>query len=533
MPTPPAPTPPLAPTPPPKPGKGEGPVIEGIAGGLLMAAAAAMLLRRRMGSRDNAAATSKEHMLKTRLLSPQGGDGSAAGSSSSSSSSSSSTSSATAIVSIGGDGDDDDHDDDDAPGAVFGTGGFNPGIRTEAPCDAVAVARTIVGKTTDDARGGSAAVPLPPASGGSGGSGSDDDVDDVACAAPTFIVVFTSAELSRCTSKYTRILGHGSFGTVFGGTLPDGRRIAVKQLELAAKQKQKGKKKLGGRADPYAGKAGFRLELEVLSKYRHPHLVELIGYCVDKQLLRATKCNLVLEFMAEGSLLDRLRPDHVAPALAAQERFDIAADVARGLHYLHAEASPPLIHQDLKSDNVLLAEVGGRLIAKVADFGTARMAPQLAMNTTAVAPGGGGGKTHHSTTVIVGTRPYMPMEYIQMGRVSEKTDTFAYGVVLLELLTGKPPHDEEGGSNEALHSFAHDMLCDPIRRLVPLLDTRVATASWTSVDGATGELGGRALWLCLVAKRCLELAERARGTMREAMPKVIALAAQHEDDDER
>jgi serine/threonine protein kinase len=277
--------------------------------------------------------------------------------------------------------------------------------------------------------------------------------------------------------------------------------------------------------NPYAGEAGFRLELEVLSKYRHPHLVELIGYCVDKQLLKATKCNLVLEFMAEGSLLDRLRPDHAAPALAAQERFDIAADVARGLHYLHAEASPPLIHQDVKSDNVLLAEIGGRLVAKVADFGTARMAPQLAMNTTACAPGGGGGKTHHSTMMIVGTRPYMPMEYIQMGRVSEKTDTFAYGVVLLELLTGKPPHDEEGGTNEALHSFAHEMLCDPAGKLVPLLDARVAAASWTSVDGATGELGGRALWLCLVAKRCLELAERTRGTMREARPKVVALAA--------
>jgi hypothetical protein len=120
----------------------------------------------------------------------------------------------------------------------------------------------------------------------------------------------------------------------------------------------------------------------------------------------------------------------------------------------------------------------------------------------------------------------MPMEYIQMGRVSEKTDTFAYGVVLLELLTGKPPCNES--TNEALHSFAHEMLCDPAGRLVPLLDARVAAASWTSVDGATGELGGRALWLCLVAKRCLESHERARGTMREAMPKVLALAAQHE-----
>lgn len=154
----------------------------------------------------------------------------------------------------------------------------------------------------------------------------------------------------------------------------------------------------------------------------------LIGYCVERKKVlqkKATVCSLVLEFMAGGSLLARLRPTHADPPLTAQERFDVAADVARGLHYLHT-ARPPLIHQDVKSDNILLAVVdGGRIIAKVTDFGTARIAPQLAMTPSAVAPGGGGGQTHHSTGVIVGTRTYMPIEYIQSGNVSEKTDTFA------------------------------------------------------------------------------------------------------------
>jgi serine/threonine protein kinase len=139
----------------------------------------------------------------------------------------------------------------------------------------------------------------------------------------------------------------------------------------------------------------------------HPNLVLLIGYCIEKKR-KATTCSLVLEFMAGGSLLERLRPAHADPVLTAQERFDVAGDVARALHYLHAEASPPLIHQDVKSDNILLAVIGGRLIAKVADFGTARIAPQLAMTTTAVAVGGSGGQTHHSTGIIVGTKPYMP-----------------------------------------------------------------------------------------------------------------------------
>ena len=239
-----------------------------------------------------------------------------------------------------------------------------------------------------------------------------------AAAAPRGATKYSAADLIRFTAKHSKVLGAGSFGVVYDGALPDGRRVAVKQLELAKKAGKKKKKSKeegtsrlpGDRLDPYSGEAGFQLELHVLEQYVHPHLVELIGYCVDKQR-KGTTCSLVLEFMAGGALMDRLAPWSDAPP-TAQERFGIAADVAKALHYLHAEASPPLIHQDVKSDNILLAEIGGRLVAKVADFGTARMAPQLAMSTTARAPGGRGGQTHHSTGIIVGTRPYMPMEVI-------------------------------------------------------------------------------------------------------------------------
>jgi len=345
---------------------------------------------------------------------------------------------------------------------------------------------------------------------------------------------FTPAELSRCTNKYAQVLGMGSCGTVYGGTLLDGRRVAVKQMELAsaALQKKRDKAKLGGgkgsRDDPYAGEAGFRRELEVLSKYAHPHLVALLGHCVEKQRLKATKCSLVLEFMAGGALGARIRPSAVATALTAQERLDIAADVARALYYLHVEASPPLIHQDLKSDNVLLTTgVGARVVAKVADFGTARMLPQLAagMPTTAR---GANLPTHHSTGIVVGTRPYMAPEYAQLGHVSEKTDAFAYGVLLLELLTGKPPYNE--GTNTALHAACYDLLCDPAQGLGRLLDARVPAASWFTAAGGMGSGGpegavaGRALELCLVAKHCLDH-ERKRGTLREVTAQVVALAA--------
>jgi hypothetical protein len=358
------------------------------------------------------------------------------------------------------------------------------------------------------------------------------NADDGMHRAAPAISAFTPAQLSQLTGKSPRILGVGAFGTVVAGALADGRPVAIKQMQLlsAAEQKKQDRRKGGeSRANPYAGEAGFKLELEVLSEYAHPCLVALIGYCINKQGWRkkGTVCSLVLEYMPGGSLLDRLDPEGGDPPLAAQERFDVAADVARGLHYLHAEASTPLIHQDVKSDNILLAQIGWRLVAKVADFGTARMAPQLAMTTSTVAPGGGGGKTHHSTNLIIGTKPYMPAEYVLAGHISEKTDTFAYGVVLLELLTGKPPYDESTG--ELLHTEAYELLCDPPRRLAPLLDPRVRPASSWAMPAAAGKGGapaiaGRALELCLVAKRCLEAHVKVRGTMREAMPAVVALA---------
>jgi len=124
--------------------------------------------------------------------------------------------------------------------------------------------------------------------------------------------------------------------------------------------------------------------------------------------------------------------------LSAEERFTIASDVARGLEYLHVDAQPPIIHQDIKSANILLADIGGRLVAKVADFGAARFVPSLLKKTGGR---GRGADTHHSTVHVVGTKPYQPLEYLQLGHVSEKTDAYAFGVVLLELLTGKPPNE--------------------------------------------------------------------------------------------
>ena len=179
------------------------------------------------------------------------------------------------------------------------------------------------------------------------------------------------------------------------------------------------------------------------------NIVSLLGYMGDleglgggaekwrwKFLSAPPKQCLVLEFMPGGSLRRRLSGSARERPLTARERFMLASDIARGLEYLHVDASPPLIHQDVKSDNILLAHYdhgdGNRIMAKVSDFGTARYAPQLLT------------QDHHETQNVVGTNGYMPPEYL-CGHVSEKTDAFAFGVVLLELLTGEPSADRARG----------------------------------------------------------------------------------------
>ena len=205
---------------------------------------------------------------------------------------------------------------------------------------------------------------------------------------------FTGDELAACTSGFSSPLGNGAYGTVYAGRLADGRAVAVKQMALEATALKKGVETtatLSTGAKKYKGEAGFRRELEALSQCAHDNVVLLFGYCIEKRKTSASTFSLVLEFMPGGSLLDALDRGQQRPQLSAPDRFDIASDVARGLHYLHTEAM--LIHQDVKSDNVLLTEVGGRVVAKVADFGTARVVPKQIMST------------HHSTRVVIGTTP--------------------------------------------------------------------------------------------------------------------------------
>jgi serine/threonine protein kinase len=323
---------------------------------------------------------------------------------------------------------------------------------------------------------------------------------------------FTPAQIASATGGFaaSHVLGQGAFGSVYRGVLPggDGRTVAVKQLSLPAaalQQQQQQQQQQGGDAssvagaDKFTGEAGFMRELETLGRCAHENVVVLFGFCIERRSTGNSAFSLVLEFMPGGSLLERLRPASRRPPLTPLQRLHIASDVARGLHYLHTEAA--LIHQDVKSDNVLLATdaATGRTVAKIADFGTARAVTKRAMTS------------HHSTRVVIGTTPYMPLEYTQFGHVSEKTDTYAFGVVLCELLTCKEPFNHETG--EPLGFTMLPVLQNPEALLPPVLDDRGGI--WPS---------GVAPVLARLAGRCLAPVARDRCTVRDVLPAADRLA---------
>jgi N-acetylneuraminic acid mutarotase len=297
------------------------------------------------------------------------------------------------------------------------------------------------------------------------------------------------AQINQATSNFApRLkLAEGAFGAVYRGKLQSsGTVVAIKVLTR--------KDDPDAAPSVYSGENSFALEAQVLGQYRHANIVGLVGQCIgDTQ----PEQFLVYEFMPGGSLLNCLKPGSTTLPLTWQERHIIASDVARGLEYLHVDADPPIIHQDIKSDNILLGEYQGQLVAKIADFGAVRIAPTLLTST------------HYSATDVIGTKPYQPMEYCQMGHVSEKTDTFAFGVVLLELLTAKPP----SSAGEFLFAELAPMLEEPSTVLPPLLDRRAG--QWPME---------KALALAAIAQKCLEMFVRKRCAVRDVLVKLDVLA---------
>lgn len=215
------------------------------------------------------------------------------------------------------------------------------------------------------------------------------------------IPLFKFETLAAATNKFleSNKLGRGGFGSVYKGKLEDGQEIAVKRLSRASTQ----------------GQEEFMNEVKVISKLQHRNLVRLLGCFVDEQ-----EKMLVYEYMPNKSLDAILFVAKKQKNLDWKTRFNIIEGICRGLKYLHRDSRLRIIHRDLKASNILLDE---ELSPKISDFGMARIF--------------GGDQDEANTRRVVGTYGYMSPEYAMEGLFSEKSDVFSFGVLLLEILSGK------------------------------------------------------------------------------------------------
>ncbi|KAL0909426.1 hypothetical protein M5K25_020296 [Dendrobium thyrsiflorum] len=214
---------------------------------------------------------------------------------------------------------------------------------------------------------------------------------------------FSYSELRTATEDFNQsnFLGEGGFGPVFKGKLHDGRMVAVKQLSLASQQ----------------GERQFTAEIATISAVQHRNLANLYGCCIE-----GDKRILVYEYL-ENKSLDQAIFGKKDLHLDWKTRFEICLGVARGLAYLHEESSVRIIHRDVKSSNILL---DGNLTPKISDFGLAKLYDD---------------KWSHISTRVAGTIGYLAPEYAMRGHLTEKVDVFSFGVVALEVLSGRRNSD--------------------------------------------------------------------------------------------
>ncbi|XP_059652569.1 probable LRR receptor-like serine/threonine-protein kinase RKF3 [Cornus florida] len=218
------------------------------------------------------------------------------------------------------------------------------------------------------------------------------------------LVKFTIQEMKEATRNFSRgnLIGKGGYGNVYRGILEDGSEVALKRFKNSS----------------ISGDAVFTHEVEVIASVRHVNLVAFRGYCTAMDPLEGHQRIIVCDLMHNGSLYDHLFGSQEA-RLSWPIRRKIALGTARGLAYLHNAAQPAIIHRDVKASNILLDET---FEPKLADFGLAKFTPD--------------GLSHLSTKVA-GTLGYVAPEYALYGQLTERSDVFSFGVVLLELLSGK------------------------------------------------------------------------------------------------
>ncbi|KAG4399747.1 hypothetical protein AAZX31_08G280700 [Glycine max] len=259
--------------------------------------------------------------------------------------------------------------------------------------------------------------------------------------------VFTLKEMEEATCSLSddNLLGKGGFGRVYRATLKSGEVVAIKKMELPAIKAAEGERE-------------FRVEVDILSRLDHPNLVSLIGYCADGK-----HRFLVYDYMHNGNLQDHLN------GIGERKmdwplRLKVAFGAAKGLAYLHSSSclGIPIVHRDFKSTNVLL---DANFEAKISDFGLAKLMPE--------------GQETHVTARVLGTFGYFDPEYTSTGKLTLQSDVYAFGVVLLELLTGRRAVDLNQGPNDQNLVLQVRHLLNDRKKLLKVIDPEMARNSYT------------------------------------------------------
>ncbi|OVA01843.1 Protein kinase domain [Macleaya cordata] len=247
---------------------------------------------------------------------------------------------------------------------------------------------------------------------------------------------FNHEELATATDNFCpeNLLGKGGYAEVYKGRLSDGQLVAVKRL--TKKENKEGKEEEARTGD-------FLTELGIIAHVNHPNAARLIGFGVEGGL------HIVLQFSPHGSLASLLHGSE--NTLEWKIRYKVASGVAEGLNYLHQGCHRRIIHRDIKASNILLTE---DYEPQISDFGLAKWLPEK--------------WTHHIVYPIEGTFGYLAPEYFMHGIVDEKTDVFAFGVLLLELITGRRAVDS---SRQSLVIWAKPLLEN--KKIKELVDPRL------------------------------------------------------------